>query len=64
MSTDTKATRQRRPQSEVDKEKVSVYFKTLTLSGKLDLVKELKASISEEQESLTRSLELIKSSNI
>lgn len=62
MSTETK--RVRRPKSEVDTEKIQTYFKSLSLADKIKLVQDLKADIQKEQDTLTASLELIKSSNI
>lgn len=56
--------RVRRSQAEVDAEKIQGYFDGLSLADKIKLVKELKADIQKEQDSLTASLELIKSSNL
>lgn len=45
--------RERRPSTEVDKERAEAYLKSLPLAGRVELVKSLKAGIDAEVKSLT-----------
>jgi hypothetical protein len=47
------AKRERRPSTEVDKERAETYLKSLPLADRVELVKSLKAGIDAEVKSLT-----------
>lgn len=51
----TPKTRERRPSTEVDKERAYAYLKSLPLADRVELVKSLKAGIDSEVKSLTES---------